>query len=318
MEPTQLEAKTCCTVRENVLPPPLWWRAVIRKFWWTLSFHLLSENRSWVVTDGEVLQLLVVSSIFSQQETTAHGRNVREAVCTSVGVGIVDDRRIWMVFFLAMELFTGGLFVCFQTWTLWGSHTRERKWVAARPFLNPSLFFSDCTSSVSMHPHWSLHGGPQFWLWEDLMGWQTVSNTVSVAVDGPLTVLQLIVHHLAKGRSLCPNGLSTCLETQESGGRSPFGKKWRTSQNAEPVLFPQRPAELTINYPVSTSCVEAEAQWMTAVTAQTVCRFLLVTTQHLQHLQQSVNHSDRRRTLRVGLDSKQQETEFAINIMKAL
>lgn len=42
VELIRLEANTCCVVRELVFPPPLRWRADIRQFWWTLSFHLLS------------------------------------------------------------------------------------------------------------------------------------------------------------------------------------------------------------------------------------------------------------------------------------
>lgn len=37
-------------------------------------------------------------------------------------------------FWGAMVRFTVGLFVCWERRTLWGSHTREWKWVAARPF----------------------------------------------------------------------------------------------------------------------------------------------------------------------------------------
>lgn len=149
------DANTCCVVGEFALPPTIptavGRRADIRKFWWTLSFHLLSENRLWVVPDAEMLRFYAVASNFSRLRDNVVRQKCQRS-CLHFCRCWTCRRQVDLGIF-AMELFTVGLFVCCRRGTLWGFHTRELKCVAARPFQNSPLFFSVCPSSVSTCAH---------------------------------------------------------------------------------------------------------------------------------------------------------------------
>lgn len=55
---------SCVSLSFPRVPTAVGRRADVRDFWWTISFHLLSENRLWDVPDAEMLRFCAVASNF--------------------------------------------------------------------------------------------------------------------------------------------------------------------------------------------------------------------------------------------------------------
>lgn len=154
----------CCW---RVCPPPptiptaVGRRADIRKFWWTLSFHLLSENRLWVVADAEMLQFCAVASNFSQLRDDVVRQKCQRS-CLHFCRCWTCRRQVDLGIFSIGVVYCGTFCVLPQRDAVRIPH--EGAEMCGRSTVSKFSPLLLCLSIQReyMRPHWSLHAGSQF------------------------------------------------------------------------------------------------------------------------------------------------------------
>lgn len=140
------------------IPTAVGRRSDIRKFWWTLSFHLLSENRLWVVADAEMF-CAVASNFRRLRDDVVRQKCQRSCLhfcrCWTcrrqVDLGIFSIGVVYCGTFCvlpqrdALRIPHGGAEMC--------GHSTISKF-------SPLLLCLSIQREY-MRPHWSLHAGSQ-------------------------------------------------------------------------------------------------------------------------------------------------------------